>query len=114
MHEVSLALSLLQLAEDVCHQHGYKSIESVRVRIGRAAGINPDSLSFALETVKKGTPAEKANFILDIIPLGGFCHECGQNFETEETYIFCCPFCNSSSISIRQGKEFQITEIEVI
>ncbi|MGB9699522.1 MAG: hydrogenase maturation nickel metallochaperone HypA [Thermodesulfobacteriota bacterium] len=113
MHEVSLAIGLLQLAEETCRTHGYKSIESIKVRLGRASGVHADSLSFALEALKKGTLAEKANFILDLIPLGGFCQDCGQNFETEETYVFYCPFCNSSSISICQGKELQIAEIEV-
>lgn len=113
MHEVSLAISLLQVAEDVCRYHGYNSIKSIKVRIGRASGVHADSLSFALETVKMGTLAEKANFVLDLISLGGTCQDCGQNFETEEPYIFYCPFCNSSSISIGQGKELQIAEVEV-
>lgn len=114
MHEISLAISLLQLAEEVCRHHGYKAIESIRVRLGRASGVHPDSLSFALETIKMGTIAENADIIFDIIPLGGSCQDCGQNFETEEPYIFNCPSCKSSSISIRQGKELQIAEVEVI
>jgi hydrogenase nickel incorporation protein HypA/HybF len=114
MHEVSLAISLLQSAEEVCRTHGYKSIKLIKVRLGRASGVHADSLFFALETLKKGTLAEKADFILDLIPLGGSCQNCGRNFETEEKYIFYCPSCNSSSISICQGKELQITEIEVV
>ncbi len=114
MHEVSLAIGLLQLAEEVCRHHGCKSIEAIKVRIGRASGIHPDSLSFALETVKMGTRAEKANFIYEIVPVGGSCQDCGRNFETEEAYVFCCPFCSSSSILVCQGRELQITEIEVV
>lgn len=114
MHEVSLAVSLLQLAEEICRTHGYKSIESIKVRLGRASGVHPDSLSFALETIKMGTLAENANIIFDIISLGGSCQDCGQNFETEESYIFYCPLCNSPSIVIRQGKELQITEVKLV
>lgn len=113
MHEVSLALSLLQIAEDTCRNQGYRIIESVKIKIGRAAGINPDSLLFVLETAKKGTLAERANFLMEMVSLGGLCQDCGQIFEIEETYIFHCPFCASTSFKLTQGREFEIVEMEV-
>ena len=113
MHEVSIALSLLDIVAKKCREEGYQRVDSVRVRVGKASGVLPEAFSFALEAVKKGTPAQDARFIIDRIPLGGTCNACGKRFETEEPYIVQCPFCASPSFRITQGYELELVEMEV-
>lgn len=113
MHEVSLALSLLNIVEEKCREGGYHSVESVKVRVGRASGILPEAFSFAFEAVKKDTIAQDAKFIIDIVPLGGFCNACQSRFATEEAYLLECPLCSSSSFQIDQGLELEVVEMEV-
>ena len=113
MHEASIALSVLETISDLCQQEGYNSIESVRLRVGRAAGIFPDALLFAFDVAKGGTIASKAELIIEYISLGGVCRDCGSNFASEERYIFACPVCKSSAIKITQGDEMQIIDMEV-
>lgn len=113
MHEVSVALSLLDIVEEKCREGGFHSVESVRVRVGKASGILPEALSFAFEAVKKETIARKAKFIMDVVPLGGYCNGCQRKFESQEPYILECPLCSSSSFKINQGQELEIVEMEV-
>jgi hydrogenase nickel incorporation protein HypA/HybF len=44
MHEVSIAQGLLEIAVDNCKKQGYQKIDSIKVKIGKASGIVPDSL----------------------------------------------------------------------
>jgi len=113
MHEVSIALDLVNLVVKKCMAEGYHSIVQVKVRLGRASGVSTEALKFALDVVKEETIAKEANFIIDTIPLGGTCNECGRQFETEEGYILACPFCGSSSFTIRQGYELEVVDMEV-
>jgi hydrogenase nickel incorporation protein HypA/HybF len=113
MHEVSIALSLLDIVEKKCREEGYQRVESVSVRVGKASGVMPEAFSFALDVVKMDTLARDARFIIDLVPLGGTCNACGRNFETEEPYIAECPFCASPSFRITQGNELEIVEMEV-
>ena len=113
MHEASIALSVLETVSDLCQQEGYNSIESVRLRVGRAAGILPDALLFAFDIAKAGTIASRAELVIEYISLGGVCSDCGSNFASEERYIFACPVCKSSAIKITQGDEMQIIDMEV-
>jgi len=113
VHEVSLALSLLEIVGKKCREEGYQRVKSVSVRVGKASGILPGAFSFALDVVKRETPARDARFIIDPVPLGGTCKACGKRFETEEPYIAQCPFCASPSVRITQGKELEIVEMEV-
>jgi len=113
MHEASIAISLLETVSDICQQEGYNSIESVRLKVGRAAGILPDALLFAFDVVKAGTIASQAELHIEYISLGGFCFVCGSQFDSEERYIYACPACKSRAIKITRGDEMQIIDMEV-
>ena len=113
MHEASIAISLIDTVSDLCLKEGYNSIETVRIKVGRAAGILPDALLFAFDAAKTGTPANQAELVIEYILLGGYCLECGSEFESEERYIFSCPECKSSTIKITRGDEMQIVDMEV-
>lgn len=113
MHEASIAISLIETVSDLCQQEGYTTIETVRLKVGRAAGILPDALLFAFDMAKPGTPASGAELIIEYISLGGFCRDCGSEFESEERYIFFCPECRSNAIKITRGDEMQIIDMEV-
>jgi hydrogenase nickel incorporation protein HypA/HybF len=113
MHEASIAISLLETVSALCRQEGYDSIESVRLRIGKAAGILPDALLFAFDVAKAGTIASQAELIIEFVLLGGCCNDCGSQFESDERFIYSCPACNSSAIKITRGNEMQIIDMEV-
>jgi len=113
MHEVSVALRVLEMIEGKCQEAGFQSVESVRVRVGRASGILPEAFSFAFEAVKKDTIAGEAKFVIDIVPLGGLCSRCGNQFTTEKAYILECPACSSTSFKINQGYDLELVELEV-
>jgi hydrogenase nickel incorporation protein HypA/HybF len=113
MHEVSIALSLLNIAEKYCEREGYKSIESINVKIGKASGVMPEALLFAFDAVKIGTIAEKARLVINEIPVTGFCNNCKKSFSIEEPYVLFCPKCGNASLRLDTGRELDITEMEV-
>lgn len=113
MHEASIALGILDVVVDKCGAEGYHTVESVRIRIGRAAGIMPEALLFTFDVVKCETPAKEAKLVIDMVPLGGFCNGCGRDFEVEEAYVLQCPKCGSTAFRIERGYEMEIVEMEV-
>lgn len=113
MHEVSIALSLLKIAEEYCKKEGYRGIESIIVKIGKASGVMPEALVFAFDSVKINTLAENARLIIDEIPVSGFCNNCKNKFSVNEAFVLCCPRCGDTSIRIETGRELDIHEMEV-
>lgn len=113
MHEASIALSILDIITSQCQKDGYNRINSVKVRIGRASGVLPEALSFAFDAAKIDTIANHAELIIETIPLGGLCNNCGNSFEVEDTYVLNCPECSSSSFKIEKGFEMDIIEMDV-
>lgn len=113
MHEVSIAQGLLDIAIENCEKEGYKGIESIKVKIGRASGVMPDALLFAFEAMKIGTVAEKACLNIDVVPVSGFCNNCESNFTVEEAYVLSCPKCGNISFRLETGRELNVYEMEV-
>jgi hydrogenase nickel incorporation protein HypA/HybF len=113
MHELSIALSLLDIVENKCKEEGYHSVETVKVRIGKGSGVQPEAFSFALAAVQKDTIAKDTKFIIDLVPLSGVCESCGKQFESTDSFVFECPFCSSPRFKIQKGYELDIVEMEV-
>lgn len=113
MHEVSIILNVLDIAEDHCRKEGYKRIDSIKLRIGKASGVLSDALHFAFEATKQETLAHNASLVIDEVPASGECRVCGVEFHTDEKYILCCPECGSVDFTLTGGRELDVVELEV-
>jgi hydrogenase nickel incorporation protein HypA/HybF len=114
MHELSIAQNLIDIACDQCLKNGFKEVESINIKIGRASGIMPDALSFAFNAIKTDSIAKKAFLNIEEIPVAGICKDCNYEFTVEEEYVLCCPSCKNSSFVITSGRELDIVEMEVL
>ncbi|MCE5264500.1 MAG: hydrogenase maturation nickel metallochaperone HypA [Deltaproteobacteria bacterium] len=114
MHEASIALCILEIAEASCREAGCGSISSIRVRIGRAAGVMPEALLFAFDAFKEDTLAKDATLDIERVPVAGVCGSCSTPFTVPEDvrFVTACPCCGSASFRIRQGREMEILEVE--
>ncbi len=113
MHEVSIAQGILDIIIENSERHGFRKVNSVTLRIGRASGIVVDALRFAFEIVKKDTIASEAELLIEEIPVGGVCLNCNNSFTTEDNYILECPHCGGISFKITKGRELDIIELDV-
>lgn len=113
MHEVSIALNLIEISTDQCIRNGYGRIESINLKIGRASGIMSDALTFAFEAIKGDSIAAAAVLNIEEIPLTGHCDACNHVFTSEEEYVLCCPACGGTSFKITAGRELDIIDMEV-
>jgi len=113
MHEVSIILNVLEIAEEHCKKEGFERIDSIKLRIGTASGILPDALRFAFDVSKRETLAREASLEIEEVPLTGLCNTCGDEFRVHEKYIFSCSSCGSDDFTITAGRELDIVELEV-
>ena len=67
MHELAIAESVVS---SVLERTGERPVSSVRLRVGRLAGVVPDALRFSFELATAGTPL--AGAALEIVEEPGF------------------------------------------
>jgi hydrogenase nickel incorporation protein HypA/HybF len=113
VHELSIAMSILEIVQSACAQGGHDRVEKVRVRVGRASGIMSDALLFAFEVARSGTAAAGASLEIEEVPVGGHCRDCASDFTVDEKYVFRCPLCGGSSFKMQTGHELEVVDLEV-
>jgi len=114
MHETALALSILDIVVEKCREAGGRTVDSVRLRIGKAAGVMPEALSFAFDAAKATTVAEHAQLVIEHVPIGGLCNECKKDFFVDAVqYVFACPLCGSIAFEVKNGREMEIVDMEI-
>jgi hydrogenase nickel incorporation protein HypA/HybF len=112
MHEMSIAESVLQIIEDTARSEGYTRVRTVRLEIGKLAGVETESLRFCFDAVTRDSVAEDAR--LEIIETAGkaWCMECACNVAVSARYQP-CPDCGSFQVEVTGGDEMRVRELEV-
>jgi hydrogenase nickel incorporation protein HypA/HybF len=113
MHELSIALGILNIVRSACETGGHGRVERVRVRVGKASGVMTEALRFSFDAAREGTVAAEAELEIEEIPVGGRCRACRADFAVEEKYVFACPKCGGSEFSVETGHELEVVDLEV-
>ncbi len=112
MHEMSLAVDLVEQLVDVLVREKSTRVIEINVVMGAMSGVERVPFEFAFPVAAEGTPIAGAVLNIEEVPLVLKCSDCNQETEPEDL-IMICPQCNSISVEIVQGKEFLIKSMEV-
>ena len=112
MHEYSIAQSIMQIVLAEAEKAKARKVVKVSLKIGDLTGIFPDSISFCLELLSKGTIAESATLTIENVPVRGYCPHCDKDFLIEDNQYF-CQHCKNPTIELTSGRELQIDHLEV-
>jgi len=112
MHELSIAMNIVELAEEAALKKNAISISRVALDIGSLSGIEYDALTFAMEEAVKDSMLAKASIEYNIIEAVAVCEDCCNEFVSDD-YFKTCPICNSLNTSLIKGKELKIKAIDI-
>jgi hydrogenase nickel incorporation protein HypA/HybF len=114
MHEFSLIVRMLDIAEEAARADGAQRIDAIHLAIGALAGVVPEALEFAFGGARVGTMAERATLDVAYLPAIAYCATCARTFELDNRFgIATCPECDTPSADLRQGRELHVTHLEV-
>ena len=65
MHELSLAAGIFDIVRQYVPADQGPRVRAVRVRIGDAAAVLPDSLAFCFEAIVTETPYSEASLVIE-------------------------------------------------
>lgn len=117
MHEMSIAMSLLEMAESEARKNGCNRILRLRVEYGPLSGIMPEALQLAFAMLIKATIHEGALLQLVELPLKMRCPLCGAIFggASRADLLEPCPACGKEfGHELMQGKELILAQLEAI
>ncbi|HEX9047944.1 MAG TPA: hydrogenase maturation nickel metallochaperone HypA [Verrucomicrobiae bacterium] len=112
MHEVSIMIEALRLADDAAKNAGASRVRKLRLRIGALSGVVPEALRFAFDVARENTLAAQATLEIESVPAACWCPACRMEFPSADFYGE-CPRCHQPSGELRQGREMEIADVEV-
>jgi hydrogenase nickel incorporation protein HypA/HybF len=110
MHEFSIAMSIIEIAETEAAANNSKNISAMELDIGTMAGIEYYALDTALEMAVKDTMLENAKISVNKISAIARCSDCKHEFEIMNV-TDTCPKCSSFFNEVITGKELKIRSI---
>ncbi|MGD0073130.1 MAG: hydrogenase maturation nickel metallochaperone HypA [Candidatus Binataceae bacterium] len=110
MHEYSLVCSLLERVAAEARARNATAVHRLTVRIGAAAGVEPELFSKAYEHFRQGTICAGAELCVERVAERWACPVCGQPLERGE--VLSCERCGMPA-RLLSGDEIILERIEM-
>ena len=114
MHELSLALSLLDEVGAAAAREGATRVASVHLRLGRMSGVVRDALLFAWDLARADTIASDATLVIDEVPVAVWCAHCAGERSVRAGEGLICAQCGAVTPTIVRGRELELVAMEVL
>jgi hydrogenase nickel incorporation protein HypA/HybF len=113
MHELSIAMSIVEMAEEEALRRGRVQIQAVHLRLGVLSGVVKEALLSSYEMACEATPLAGSRLVIEEVPVEVFCPKCEARRPVRSIQWFCCPECGTATADIVQGKELQVFALEI-
>ncbi|MDT8393655.1 MAG: hydrogenase maturation nickel metallochaperone HypA [Bacteroidales bacterium] len=110
MHELSIAMSIVEIVEEQAKLAGIDKVHEVELDIGKGSGVVIEALKFSLDEAVRSSVMEQSVIKINEIPSKLRCTSCGHEFEPEDI-ITPCPACGHLFSDVLQGSEMKVRKI---
>lgn len=113
MHELSIAMSIMEMAEEESIQRGGARISAVHLRLGALAGVVKEALLSSYELACEQTDLRGSRLVIEDVPIVVNCPKCLAPRGVNSIQWFVCPECNSPVSDVVHGRELQVFALEI-
>jgi len=113
MHEMSIALSILDIALEESERRNEAIVRAIYVRLGSFSGVVREALSSAFELARETSPFGDCRLIIEEVPATLNCEVCQSEQPVDSIQLLCCARCGTLSGNIVRGRELEITAMEI-
>ena len=112
MHELSIVMSIVDIAQQQAEKANADIIDEIEIDIGCLSTIQIEAFEFAWQQCVKQTILENAIKKINRIKGKARCLDCEISFPLENLYD-ACPKCGQHLIDIVKGKELRVKSLIV-
>jgi hydrogenase nickel incorporation protein HypA/HybF len=113
MHELSIAMSLVDAACDKAAELGGVRVEALHVRVGALSGVVKEALLFSFDLAAEGTAIAGARLVVEDVPVTVYCTPCAARQQLASIQHFRCPMCGTPTAEVVGGRELELATLEV-
>ncbi len=113
MHELSIALSIIEGAEEEVLRQGGGLVYAVHLKLGPLSGVVRAALEFSYGLACEGTSLEGSNLIIEEIPIRIYCPACSSEGDPVSLHCLYCARCGMQACRLVQGAELELAALEL-
>ncbi|OEU89093.1 hydrogenase maturation nickel metallochaperone HypA [Streptomyces oceani] len=111
MHEMSIALAVVDQVSETVRTEPPALAEEVRLQVGELAGVVPEALEFCFGLACAGTTLEGAALHIESVPGLARCSPCAREWATGMPPQLCCPDCGGARAELLSGRELRVLRV---
>ncbi len=113
MHELSIALSILELVGEESRRRGGAHVAAVHLKLGPLSGVVKEALRSAFEMAREISPLADCRLVIEDVPLVVHCAACGEDRTAVSPQQICCGVCGRPTPEIVTGRELEVFAMEI-
>jgi hydrogenase nickel incorporation protein HypA/HybF len=113
MHELSVAMNIVELAQEEAERHGAVRVSAIHLRLGPLSGVVKEALLSAYDLACENTAVQGTRLIIEDVPIEVYCPQCQARRTLSSMQWFCCPECHTPTPDVVQGRELEVTALEI-
>jgi hydrogenase nickel incorporation protein HypA/HybF len=114
MHELSIAMSIVEVAEEELGARSGATIQAVHLKLGRLSGVSREALESCFEMACCYSPIAGSRLIIEDIPVTIHCPNCAELRCLDSVQFFRCPVCGVPVSNIVSGRELEVVALEIL
>jgi hydrogenase nickel incorporation protein HypA/HybF len=114
VHELSVAISLVEGAEEEAERQGGGRVSAVHLKLGPLSGVVKDALLFSYELACEGTLLAGSRLLIEEIPIRIYCESCASEGDPISFQHLHCARCESENCRVVQGAELELSAMELV
>ena len=113
MHELSIAMSMIEMATEEAARRGGVHVHAIHLKLGNLSGVVKEALLFSYDVACQGTPLEGSRLVIEEVPVVVYCPTCEAERPLASIQHFCCGVCHAPTSQVIQGKELEVVALEI-
>ncbi len=113
MHELSIAISILEIAEEESQRRNNAPIAAIHLKLGPLAGVIKAALCSAYEMAVEMSPFKNCKLIIEDVPIVVYCPKCQKECPVVSIQEICCNVCGTPTPQILRGRELEVFAMEI-
>lgn len=113
MHELSIALSIIDLAAEEAERQQSPGVTAVHLKLGPLAGVIKPALLSAFELAREGSPLAGSSLVIEDVPVTVWCERCNAEAAAVAFNELRCSACGELASRVVHGQELEVVALEL-
>lgn len=113
MHELSIAMSIVELAQEEAERRGSVAVNAIHLKLGVLSGVVKEALLSSYEMAAEASALKGCALLIEDVPVTVYCPDCRAQRQLPSIQNFCCPQCGAPTSDVIHGRELEVVALEI-